>query len=170
MPEADQLTRMSLDQLEEKAREIRRNVLEMVFTVRSGHIGGSFSEAEILAALYYRVLRIRPEDPKWEGRDRFILSKGHAWAQKRLVHMVPGLLGERIFGTHLCDNFGHENLSLAPGVGSLDWTLLLRGLISNGYAGSMDVEIHCPADQTDHRYRAALTFLESHMAAVCDGA
>jgi transketolase len=78
MPEADQLTRMSLDQLQEKAREIRRNVLDMVYTVQSGHIGGSFSEAEILAALYYRVLRIRPEEPKWEDRDRFILSKGHA--------------------------------------------------------------------------------------------
>ena len=78
MPEADQFTRMSLDQLQEKAREIRRNVLDMVYTVQSGHIGGSFSEAEILAALYYRVLRIRPEEPKWEDRDRFILSKGHA--------------------------------------------------------------------------------------------
>ena len=78
MAATDQLTSMSLSDLEERAREIRRNVLDMVYTVQSGHIGGSFSEAEILAALYFRLLRIRPEEPKWDGRDRFILSKGHA--------------------------------------------------------------------------------------------
>ena len=64
--------------LRERAREIRLNVLDMVYKAQSGHIGGSFSEADILAALYYDILRIRPEDPKWPDRDRFILSKGHA--------------------------------------------------------------------------------------------
>ncbi|TVQ21926.1 MAG: transketolase [Spirochaetaceae bacterium] len=71
-------TALSLDELAERARQIRLNVLDMVYAVQSGHIGGSFSEAEILAALYYRILRIRPEEPKWADRDRFILSKGHA--------------------------------------------------------------------------------------------
>ena len=65
-------------ELAERAREIRLNVLEMVYAAQSGHIGGSFSEAEILAALYYDVLRVRPDEPKWPERDRFILSKGHA--------------------------------------------------------------------------------------------
>ncbi len=60
------------------AREIRLRVLDMVYTVQSGHIGGSFSEAEILAALYNHILNIRPDDPKWDKRDRFVLSKGHA--------------------------------------------------------------------------------------------
>ena len=69
---------LPLDELREKAREIRLHVLDMVYTVQSGHIGGSFSEAEILAALYFRFLRVRPEEPRWPGRDRLILSKGHA--------------------------------------------------------------------------------------------
>ncbi len=61
-----------------RAQEIRLQVLDMVYAVQSGHIGGSFSEAEILAALYFRILRIKPEEPKWPERDRFVLSKGHA--------------------------------------------------------------------------------------------
>lgn len=64
--------------LADRARQIRLNVLDTVYAVQSGHIGGSFSEAEILAALYYRVLRVRPHEPDWPDRDRFILSKGHA--------------------------------------------------------------------------------------------
>ncbi len=68
----------TIDQLRVKAQQIRLLVLEMVYRVQSGHIGGSFSEAEILAALYFRLLRIRPHDPKWSDRDRMILSKGHA--------------------------------------------------------------------------------------------
>ena len=69
---------VSLEELSAKAQEIRIHVLEMVNEVQSGHIGGSFSEAEILAALYFRILNIDPANPKWEARDRFILSKGHA--------------------------------------------------------------------------------------------
>ncbi len=69
---------MTVEELRAKARDIRLQVLDMVYTVQSGHIGGSFSEAEILAALYFRVLRIRPDEPKWPDRDRMILSKGHA--------------------------------------------------------------------------------------------
>lgn len=69
---------VGISELKEIARQIRIHVLDMVYTVQSGHIGGSFSEAEILAALYFRILRLRPKEPKWPDRDRFVLSKGHA--------------------------------------------------------------------------------------------
>ena len=64
-------------QLQKKAQQIRRDILEMVYRRQSGHLGGSFSIVEILVALYYKTMRIDPANPKWEGRDRFILSKGH---------------------------------------------------------------------------------------------
>lgn len=66
------------DELREKARLIRRHIVEMVAQARSGHPGGSLSAVEILTALYFRVMRIDPARPDWEDRDRFILSKGHA--------------------------------------------------------------------------------------------
>ena len=61
----------------EFAREIRLNSLKMVHGAKASHIGGALSMADVLAVLYAEILRINPEDPKWELRDRFILSKGH---------------------------------------------------------------------------------------------
>jgi transketolase len=59
------------------ANTLRRDVLTMVHEAGSGHVGGSFSIAELMAVLYFRVLRIKPDKPGWAGRDRLVLSKGH---------------------------------------------------------------------------------------------
>jgi transketolase len=64
--------------LQEIARRIRVETVRTIHTTGAGHLGGSLSEADLLAALYFRVLRIRPDQPDWPDRDRFILSKGHA--------------------------------------------------------------------------------------------
>ena len=70
---------MSYDVLEKTASQLRLDVLEMVYDVQDGHPGPAFSIAEIVTALYFGgILNIRPEDPLWEDRDRFVLSKGHA--------------------------------------------------------------------------------------------
>ncbi len=60
------------------ANEIRNNVLDLLKNAGSGHLGGSFSSAEILSTLYNYELKIDPANPSWDNRDRFILSKGHA--------------------------------------------------------------------------------------------
>lgn len=67
---------LALD-LARTAQHLRMDVLEMVTRAQSGHIGGPFSCAEILAALYFHYLRLDPERPDWPERDRFLLSKGH---------------------------------------------------------------------------------------------
>ncbi len=59
---------------------IRRHALEMVHLANASHIGGVMSMADLLAVLYNEVVRVRPSDPKWGDRDRFILSKGHCCA------------------------------------------------------------------------------------------
>jgi len=69
-----------IQDLQEKARLIRLDVLDMVYRRQAGHPGRSFSAAEILACLYFHQLNIDPANPAWPGRDRFILSKGHAAA------------------------------------------------------------------------------------------
>ena len=68
---------LSVEELAEKARRLRVEVLKMTFGAGSGHPGGSFSMAEFLVALYYNKLRVTPENPKDPDRDVFILSKGH---------------------------------------------------------------------------------------------
>ena len=71
--EQEKLTRLS-----ETARRIREGILTGVYHAGSGHPGGSLSIADVLAYLYFEEMRVDPKNPKWEDRDRFVLSKGHA--------------------------------------------------------------------------------------------
>ena len=71
------VTAEEIARLEDMARRIRVAVIRTVTDRKVGHVGGNLSAAEVLAALYGRILRIRPDEPTWPERDRFILSKGH---------------------------------------------------------------------------------------------
>ena len=64
--------------LEKKANDLRHLCLQTTVWAGSGHIGGGMSVMDILTVMYHRYLNVKKEDPKWEDRDRFILSKGHA--------------------------------------------------------------------------------------------
>lgn len=70
-------TATSLAELERMARKIRRHIITMLTEAGSGHPGGSLSLADIVTALYFRIMSHDPERPDWAGRDRFVLSKGH---------------------------------------------------------------------------------------------
>lgn len=70
--------KLSTEELKNKAKEIRRDIIQMIYDANSGHPGGSLSIADMIAALYFNVLNHDPARPDWEDRDRFILSKGHA--------------------------------------------------------------------------------------------
>ncbi len=67
----------SVADLAVKARAIRRDIVTMVHRANSGHIGGSLSATEIMVALFHGIMRHDPQQPRWPGRDRFVLSKGH---------------------------------------------------------------------------------------------
>jgi Transketolase, N-terminal subunit len=67
-----------IGQLEDVARRIRVGVIRAVNQAKAGHLGGPLSAADILAALYFHTMRVRPDEPTWPDRDRFILSKGHS--------------------------------------------------------------------------------------------
>ena len=68
----------SIAELQEIAKRVRRDIVEMITAAKSGHPGGSLSAVEILVELYFNTMRIDPKNPHWPDRDRFILSKGHA--------------------------------------------------------------------------------------------
>jgi transketolase len=69
---------VSIEEMREVARRVRRNILRMTHQVNSGHPGGSLSSVEILTALYFGVMRHDPQNAAWPDRDRFVMSKGHA--------------------------------------------------------------------------------------------
>ena len=102
-----------------KSQQIRLSILDMVFKAGSGHVGGSLSAVEILLALYDEVMRIDAGNPKWEERDRFILSKGHAAPVLYAVLAYKGffpvehLNSLRSFGGILQ---GHPDMRKTPGL------------------------------------------------------
>jgi transketolase len=107
------------EKLKEIAYHIRRLTVEMVTWARWGHIGGSFSMAEILAVLYFRVMTVRPAEPNWEGRDRLILSKAHAspalYATLALRGYLP--IDELYTYCELGSRLeGHADLTRTPGL------------------------------------------------------
>lgn len=69
---------MELKELEKICRMVRRDIINMTADAASGHPGGSLSAVEIVTALFFEEMRVDPQRPRWEGRDRFVLSKGHA--------------------------------------------------------------------------------------------
>lgn len=109
-----------LDYLRDRAREIRIHGLEMITAGQVGHPGATLSEADILAALYYSVLKIDSKNPKWEDRDRFVLSKGHGVPA---LYAVLGMKGYfdwddlmKTYG-HLGSHYqAHPDMNKTPGI------------------------------------------------------
>jgi transketolase len=82
--------------LQDQARQVRRDTWRAVRAGGGGHIGGSSSAADILSALYFYRMNIRPQEPKWPDRDRFVLSKGHANAALGAVLAQAGFIDDAV--------------------------------------------------------------------------
>jgi transketolase len=112
-------TTMSIAELQVMAGHIRRDIIEMITIAGSGHPGGSLSAADILTALYFRVMRVEPQDPDWPDRDRFILSKGHACPVWYATLAERGYFDKAHLGTLRKLNSilqGHADMRKTPGV------------------------------------------------------
>jgi len=108
-----------IGELEDISRQLRLDVIEMLYRAQSGHPGGSLSAVEIIATLYFKVMRIDPGNPKKQDRDRFILSKGHgapilyAALARRGYFNKEELSDLRQIGSILQ---GHPDMKKTPGV------------------------------------------------------
>lgn len=110
---------MQSNDLEGIARQIRRRDVQAVVEAGAGHIGGELSAIDILTALYFRVLRVRPEQPKHPERDRFVLSKGHVALALYVTLAKRGFIPEDEVSTFLKPHSrlnGHPNCNKVPGV------------------------------------------------------
>lgn len=107
------------EKLEEIANRLRVKVVKMIGKSGFGHAGGSMSIAEILTVLYFYEMRIDSENPTWEDRDRFVLSKGHAAPVFYAVLSERGFIPEDILSSiHQPDSSlqCHPDMRLCPGV------------------------------------------------------
>ncbi|MCI1955665.1 MAG: transketolase [Oscillospiraceae bacterium] len=101
------------------AAKVRKTGLQAIRYARSGHVGGSFSVADILTVLYFSKMNIDPEKPRWEDRDRFVLSKGHCTPAMYATLALRGFFPvEDLMGFRSADSYlsGHVEMRHVPGV------------------------------------------------------
>ncbi|MEB3298807.1 MAG: transketolase [Candidatus Sericytochromatia bacterium] len=143
-------TALSAADLRSRAPRIRADALRMIAGARSGHPGGSLSAVDILLALYMGVLRHDPARPDWEGRDRFILSKGHACPALYAVLAECGYFPRELLWTFRSLGSplqGHPELGKLAGVeastGSLGQGLSLGlGMMLGHRVRGIDARVH----------------------------
>jgi len=114
----DTIQRDLIEQLEEKARQIRVHVVRMA-GMSECHVGGALSIAELIAALYFHIMRVAPDNPQWEDRDYLILSKGHTVPALVAALAMRGFFLEDVLTTHLqLDSIipGHACARTTPGI------------------------------------------------------
>lgn len=121
--------------LQEKATQIRRLIVQMLAKAGSGHPGGSLSATDVLTVLFYQVLRHNPKDPAWPERDRFHMSKGHCcplwyallaetgyfpkqelWSLRKFGAMLQGHPDRRVPGVEVASGSLGQGLSVALGM------------------------------------------------------
>ena len=138
---------MSVEELEQMAVVIRCDIIDMICTAAAGHPGGSLSAADVVTALYFRVMRIDPQNPDWPDRDRFILSKGHAcpvWyaaLAERGYFEKSHLKTLRQMGSILQ---GHPDMRKTPGI---DMT---AGSLGHGLSAGLGMALSGKLQQKDY--------------------
>ena len=130
-------TTKDIEELREITRKVRTDILTMLNQAGSGHTGGSLSAADILTALYFSKMKHNPKNPKWEDRDRFVLSKGHAAPALYAVLARCGYFNpEALYSLRKLGSIlqGHPDMNTTPGV-EISTGSLGQGLsIANGMA------------------------------------
>ncbi len=128
-------TDTQIKDLEEKAKAIRRLIVQMISKAGSGHPGGSLSSTDLITALYLSVMRIKPAEPNWPDRDRFHMSKGHCcplwyallaetgyfsveklWTLRQLGSMLQGHPDRRTPGVEVSSGSLGQGLSVSVGM------------------------------------------------------
>ncbi|MBP1729470.1 MAG: transketolase [Deltaproteobacteria bacterium] len=139
--------------LQEKARRLRVDIVRMLHRSKSGHTGGSLSVIDLVTVLYYHKMRHKPEDPHWPGRDRLILSKGHAAPAQYVALADSGYFPKedlqmlRRLGSHLQ---GHPDSKGTPGVE------VCTGSLGQGLSMANGMALALRLDKSDSRVYAIL--------------
>jgi len=138
----------SVAEIETVAKKLRRHIITMIGRAGSGHPGGSLSAVEILTALYFKVLRHKPLDPRWPDRDRFILSKGHAAPALYATLAECGYFpADELLTLRQVDSClqGHTDCNLTPGVE------MSAGALGQGLSFAIGVALAGRLNRGDYR-------------------
>lgn len=118
------------------ARRARIHILSSVAHAKGGHVGGPYSAADMLSALYFRILNVRPDEPDWPDRDRFVLSKGHSSIGLYSVLALRGYFPvEELQTFDAIDSRlqGHPDMTSTPGID------MSSGSLGLGFSGALGI-------------------------------
>ena len=136
-----------------QAAKIRKTALEAINAAQSGHVGGSFSVADILTVLYFEMMNIDPKDPRNPDRDRFVLSKGHCTPTMYATLALKGYFPvEDLKMFRNVDSYlsGHVEMTKVPGVD------MSAGSLGQGLSAAIGMALAGKVDKKDYRVYAAL--------------
>jgi transketolase len=139
---------ISVEELKKKAIEMRKTAITMIHKAQSGHPGGSLSAADLMTALYFKEMNIDPENPYWEDRDRFVLSKGHVcpiqYSALALRGFVPfeTIYTLREYGSPFQ---GHPDMKKCPGID------ISTGSLGQGLSCAVGMAIAGKRDEKEYR-------------------
>ena len=136
----------SVAELEDLARRGRAHISRAIAHAKGGHIGGPLSAMDMLVALYFRIMRIRPEEPGWPDRDRFILSKGHSAIALYTILALRGYFPLEELGTFDAIDSrlqGHPDMRITPGVD------MSSGSLGLGFSGALGIAMGAKAAGKD---------------------
>jgi transketolase len=165
------------------AREYRYLITDMICRAKSGHLGGALSLVEIIITLYHRILNLKPDEPRWPGRDRLVLSKGHAGPVLYVALADRGYFPEAWLGTLNDDGTrlpSHADQIQTPGVdmsaGSLGQGLsCASGIALAGKLNAQPHRVFCiigDGESNEGQIWEAALFAGHHkldnLAAICD--
>lgn len=142
------MRKTSVEELKQLAIKMRQTALTMIYKAQSGHPGGALSAADLVTALYFRELNVDPNNPTWDDRDRFVLSKGHAcpiqYAALALRGFVPyeTIYKLREYGSPFQ---GHPDMKKCPGID------ISTGSLGQGLSCAVGMAIAGKRDQKDYR-------------------
>jgi transketolase len=154
-------------ELEDLARQARAHIVRTIAGAHGGHLGGPLSATDMLIALYFQILRIRPEDPTWPDRDRFVLSKGHSSIALYTVMAMRGYFPIAELATFDAIDSrlqGHPDMSILPGID------MSSGSLGLGFSGAVGIALGARAVGKDFTTYAMLGDGECNEGVVWEGA
>lgn len=156
-----------ITELEAKALELRKKILDIAGKSVAAHVPSAFSCADIVTALYFHTLKLDPSNPRWPDRDRFLLSAGHKCLVQYCALNMKGILSQEdleTFEMYKSKLPGHPVYGKCPGVEAS------TGSLGHGFPMATGMAIAGKADKKDYRVFAILGDGECHEGSIWEAA
>ena len=144
---------LSIQQLQNTCVDLKKNVISMIYKAQSGHPGGSLSVADFMTACYFRYMNVRPEEPRWADRDRFVLSKGHVCPAQYAALAMRGFFPMEVLDTLRKEGSplqGHPSMTKCPGID------ISTGSLGQGLACAVGMALAAKMDGKGYRVFSAV--------------